>query len=186
MSQTATTVPVAPSAAVRTESFPPWLFYGILFGLLGAASIALWGPIGVSGTYPRFIGALARLVDPSYAAANPYLVRMGSLVKPESFLVVGLLIGGFLGARANREKAPSLELIHPSETTTANRYRNAFLGGFLIVFGARLAGGCTSGHIISGITQLSISGFIFAVGTFAAAIITAKMLHGPSAAGARP
>lgn len=185
MSLAAQTVPIATSAAVRTEKLPPWLFYGILFGLLGAASIALWGPIGVSGTYPRFIGALARFIDPSAAAANPYLVKMGSLLKPESFLVVGLLIGGFIGARANREKAPACEMIHPGETTVAKRYRDAFLGGFLIVFGARIAGGCTSGHIISGITQLSISGFIFAIGTFAAGIISAKMLHARRAAGVR-
>lgn len=183
MPHAAATVPVATSTAVRTEKLPPWLFYGILFGLLGAGSIVLWGPIGVSGTYPRFIGSLARLVDPSFAAANPYLVKMGSLFKPESFLVVGLLIGGFLGARLNREKAPACEMIHPSETTTTRRYRDAFLGGFLIVFGARIAGGCTSGHIISGITQLSISGFIFAIGTFAAGIISAKMLHARRAAG---
>jgi uncharacterized membrane protein YedE/YeeE len=178
-------VPVAVStSAVRTEKLPPWLFYGILFGLLGAASIVLWGPIGVSGTYPRFIGALARLLDPTYAEANPYLVKMGSLIKPESFLVLGLLIGGFIGARVNRDKAPASEMIHPGETTTSSRYRDAFIGGFLIVFGARIAGGCTSGHIISGITQLSISGFIFAIGTFVTGIMTAKMLNRRRAAGA--
>jgi uncharacterized membrane protein YedE/YeeE len=168
----------------RADRLPPWLFYGVLFGLLGAASIVLWGPIGVSGTYPRFIGALFRAFDPSYADANPYLVRMGSLVKPETFLVVGLLIGGFIGARANREKAPACEIIHPTETTTRRRYRDAFMGGFLIVFGARIAGGCTSGHIISGMTQLSISAFIFAAGTFATGILTAKLLHARRAAGA--
>jgi uncharacterized membrane protein YedE/YeeE len=173
----------AASPAVRTSTIPPWLFYGVLFGLLGATSIVLWGPIGVSGTYPRFIGTLFRAFDPAYAEANPYLVRMGSLLKPETFLVVGLLIGGLLGARLNREKAPATEMTHPGETTTARRYRDAFIGGFLIVFGARIAGGCTSGHIISGITQLSVSGFIFAIGTFATGIMTAKILHGRRAAG---
>ena len=179
----AATIPAARASAVPASKFPPWAFYGILFGLVGAASIALWGPIGVSGTYPRFIGALLRLTDPSYAASNPYLVKMGALLKPETFLVVGLLIGGFIGARANREKAPACEMIHPSETTTARRYRDAFLGGFLIVFGARIAGGCTSGHIISGITQLSVSGFVFAAGTFATGIMSAKMLHARRAGG---
>lgn len=180
-----TSVATAPAGtmAVRAAKLPPWAFYGILFGLVGAASIVLWGPIGVSGTYPRFIGAFMRLLDPGYAASNPYLVKMGSLLKPETFLVVGLLIGGFAGARANREKAPACEMIHPGETTTSKRYRDAFLGGFLIVFGARIAGGCTSGHIISGITQLSISGFVFAAGVFATGILSAKMLHARRAAG---
>lgn len=184
MSHAATVPSAASASAARTEKLPPWLFYGILFGLLGAASIVLWGPIGVSGTYPRFIGALFRVFDPAYAEANPYLVKMGSLIKPETFLVLGLLIGGFLGARVNREKVPATEMIHPGETTKSKRYRDAFIGGFLIVLGARIAGGCTSGHIISGITQLSISGFIFAIGTFATGIMTAKILHGRRAAGA--
>lgn len=180
----AATVPAAVSTpAARTENLPPWLLYGVLFGLLGAVSIVLWGPIGVSGTYPRLIGALARVFDPSYAEANPYLVKMGSLMKPESFLVLGLLIGGFIGSRVSREKAPAREMIHVGETTTSKRYRDAFIGGFLIVFGARIAGGCTSGHIISGITQLSVSGFVFAIGTFATGIMTAKMLNGRRAAG---
>lgn len=179
-SASATDAPVAVPVAPKT----PWVFYGILFGFLGAISIIVWGPIGVSGTYPRFIGALLRVVDPGYAAENPYLVKMGSLFKPETFLVLGLLIGGFLGARLNRERAPKCEMAHPGETTAAKRYRDAFIGGFLIVFGARIAGGCTSGHIISGITQLSVSGFIFAIGVFATGIMSAKMLSSRRAAGA--
>jgi len=171
----------APARALQREATPPWLMYGVLFGLLGALSIVLWGPIGVSGTYPRFIGALFRVFDPAYAEANPYLVKMGSLFKPETFLVVGLLIGGLIGARANREKAPKCEYTRAGETNERKRYRDAFIGGFLIVFGARIAGGCTSGHIISGMTQLSISGFIFAAGVFATGILTAKTLRAPRA-----
>lgn len=185
MSSAATSSP-PPDAPVPMPVAPktPWVFYGILFGLLGAASIIVWGPIGVSGTYPRFVGAVLGLFDPAYVEANPYLKRMGSLLKPETFIVVGLLIGGFLGAKVNREKTPKCEMAHPGETTTAKRYRDAFIGGFLIVFGARIAGGCTSGHIISGITQLSVSGFIFAIGVFASGIVSAKMLSGRRAAGA--
>lgn len=180
----ATTLPAdAVNTATKTERYPPWLFHGVLFGLLGALAIVLFGPIGVSGTYPRFIGALFRVFDPSYAAANPYLVKMGSLVKPETFLVLGLLIGGFIGAKVNKEKAPACEMIHEGDTTKARRYRDAFIGGFLIVFGARIAGGCTSGHIISGMTQLSVSGFVFAAGVFATGILSAKLLHAPRAKG---
>src|SRR5512140_94030 len=144
----------------RTAVHPPrWALLGVLFGLLSTVAIALYGPIGVSGTYPRFIGAVLRRVTPGYAAANPYLVKMGSLITPETMLVVGLLIGGFLAAqlgKASRPTAPSAEVVHARETTNGRRYVDAFLGGVLIIFGARLAGGCTSGNIISGITQLSV------------------------------
>ena len=175
--------PVAPSSSLPLQRtslrIPPWAGLGVLFGLLSTAAIALYGPIGVSGTYPRFVGAVLRRLSPSYATANPYLVKMGSLVTPETMLVVGLLIGGFLAARLGRGgTAPAVELVHPSETTTNRRYRDAFLGGFLIIFGARLAGGCTSGHIISGMTQLAVSGILFAAAVFATGMLTARLLKG--------
>lgn len=174
----ATAVP--PSGAVAARP-PSWAKLGVLFGLLSAAAIALYGPIGVSGTYPRAVGALLRLFAPAYAAVNPYLIKMGGLLTPETTLVVGLLIGGFLAARTSGQpKAPALEPIHAAETTPARRYRDAFLGGLLIIFGARLAGGCTSGHIISGITQLSISSMIFAAGVFASGLGTARLIKGRS------
>jgi uncharacterized membrane protein YedE/YeeE len=129
-------------AAGQPARLPRWASLGIAFGVLGALSIIAWGPIGVSGTYPRIIGEVARVVAPAWASANPYLVKMGSIMVPETFILLGLVIGGML-----------------------------------IVFGARLAGGCTSGHIIFGITQLSVSGFIFAAGVFATGIGTAKLLN---------
>jgi len=163
--------------AVPARALPRWAVLGAIFGLVSAASIALWGPIGVSGTYPRFIGALLRQLAPGYASANTYLVKMGDFAKPETFLVLGLLIGGFVASRFSPRRAPRVEFIHPGETNRAARYRDAFLGGVLIIFGARLAGGCTSGHIISGITQLSVSGLLFGAAVFASGIFTARLLQ---------
>ena len=161
---------------------PRWLTLGVLFGLLSVAAIALYGPIGVSGTYPRLIGEAMRAVAPGAAAANPYLKKVGGALTPETMLVVGLLVGGFLAARLGRRRAghvaaPALERTYPAEATPRRRYLDAFLGGFLILFGARLAGGCTSGHIISGITQLAVSGILFGAAVFATGVVTAKLLQ---------
>lgn len=157
---------------------PRWATLGVLFGLLSTAAIALYGPIGVSGTYPRFVGAILRRVTPGYAASNPYLVKMGSLVTTETMLVIGLLIGGFLAALFSGTRAPSAEMVHAGETTKGRRYRDAFIGGTLIIFGARLAGGCTSGHIISGVTQLAVSGILFGAAVFGAGLLTARLIKG--------
>ena len=46
-----------------------------------------------------------------------------------------------------------------------------------LLFGARLAGGCTSGHMISGVSQLTIGSFIFGASIFASGILTALMLY---------
>lgn len=183
MTAPSATLPAADRRAALAP--PPWALLGVLFGILSAASIALFGPIGVSGTYPRLIGALARRVVPDAAAANPYLVKMGSLVTPETMLVLGLLIGGFLASRLGAGasgRANAIEAVHARETTPGRRYLDAFIGGFLILFGARLAGGCTSGHIISGMSQLAVSSTIFAAAVFAGGIGVAHLLRAGRAA----
>lgn len=173
MTHASAVAPVADrSTALQT---PHWAVLGVLFGLLAAASIALFGPIGVSGTYPRALGAVLRQAAPEYAAANPYLVKMGTVVTPETMLVIGLLIGGFAMSRFGPKAAP-VSRVHARETTDRSRYVDAFVGGFLILFGARLAGGCTSGHIISGMTQLAVSSTVFAAAVFAGGMGTARLL----------
>ena len=48
-----------------------------------------------------------------------------------------------------------------------------------MVFGARVAGGCTSGHGISGTLQLAVQSWLFIVLAFIAAIGTAFLIFGP-------
>ncbi|MBL8052066.1 MAG: YeeE/YedE family protein, partial [Nitrospira sp.] len=53
----------------------------------------------------------------------------------------------------------------------------SFIGGFLLLFGARFGGGCTSGHMISGVSQLAVSSFVFSTALFPSAILTARWLY---------
>jgi len=175
---TLTTAGARPAPDVAVARPPRWAVLGVLFGVVSILSVALYGPIGVSGTYPRVVGEVMRALAPDAAARNPYLARIGGALTPETMLVVGLLIGGFLAARLGRRApAPAVEYLHAAETTPRRRYLDAFLGGFLLLFGARLAGGCTSGHIISGITQLAVSGVLFGAAVFVAGIATAKLIR---------
>lgn len=50
------------------------------------------------------------------------------------------------------------------------------LGGFAIGFGARYAGGCTSGHAISGISNLQLPSLIAVIGFFIGGLITTFIL----------
>jgi uncharacterized membrane protein YedE/YeeE len=50
------------------------------------------------------------------------------------------------------------------------------LGGFMIVFGSRMAGGCTSGHGISGLSLMSISSFLTAAAIFGAGGLTGLLM----------
>jgi uncharacterized membrane protein YedE/YeeE len=49
-------------------------------------------------------------------------------------------------------------------------------GGFLVGFGARWAGGCTSGHAISGLATLQLASLIAVVGFFAGGLLSANYL----------
>jgi len=51
------------------------------------------------------------------------------------------------------------------------------LGGIIMGFGARWAGGCTSGHGISGTLQLAVSSWLAAICFFAGGILTAMFIY---------
>jgi uncharacterized protein len=61
---------------------------------------------------------------------------------------------------------------------TGLRLAVALVGGILMGLGSRWAGGCTSGHGISGTLQLAISGWIAVVVFFVSGIVTAFLLYG--------
>jgi uncharacterized membrane protein YedE/YeeE len=50
------------------------------------------------------------------------------------------------------------------------------IGGFLIGFGSRYAGGCTSGHAISGLSNLQIPSLKAVIGFFIGGLIMAHFL----------
>jgi hypothetical protein len=52
----------------------------------------------------------------------------------------------------------------------------AFVGGGLMAFGARLAGGCTSGHGISGTLQLNVASWIAVICFFIGGAVVAALL----------
>lgn len=53
----------------------------------------------------------------------------------------------------------------------------ALAGGFASIFGARMAGGCTSGHGISGMSTLSISSFVTVCGMFGGGIVVRSLMN---------
>lgn len=50
------------------------------------------------------------------------------------------------------------------------------IGGFLVGFGARYAGGCTSGHAISGLSNLQIPSLIAVIGFFIGGLIMTHLI----------
>jgi uncharacterized membrane protein YedE/YeeE len=159
------------------EPLIPWWAAGAVIGLLLTLAVAIAAPIGMSREFAYTSGRLLSLFVPQ-VANNPYW--QGKLgIGWETMLVLGAFLGGALAAWLTRK--PSLEVpslwVQRFGADRRKRYLVAFVGGFIMLFGARLAGGCTSGHMISGVSQLALSSFIFAVTIFLTGMLTAKALY---------
>ena len=177
-----------------------WKMGGLLLGAVFFAAVLLVKPIGVSTQFVILDGILWNAVDPSvvvesaeaksgYASPNAYLNKSGgkyakSVANPLNYsfvFVIAMILGAALSA-ALRGGVPTAERHMPAiwranfGDSVLKRYAAAFLAGFIVLYGARLAGGCTSGHMMSGMMQTAVSGYIFAAGTFLAGIPIALYL----------
>ncbi len=180
-----------------------WKVGGVILGLTFFLAVVFVKPIGVSTQFVIVDGIVADQVNPDlvqpddqarsgFRSTNAYLDKSGgkyskAVANPVSYglvFVVSMILGGFLGQqltrnRSGRFREPGLPGPHLQRFGggRALRYFLSFLGGIIVLFGARLAGGCTSGHMMSGIMQTSVSGYIFAVAAFLAAIPTAVLVY---------
>ena len=97
-------------------------------------------------------------------------------------LVVGVFFGAYLSSTLSADRStgngvPALwaRRFGPS---SAKRFAGAFWGAAVMMFGARLAQGYTSGHGISGALQLAVSSRIFIAVFVPAAVLAAFALYG--------
>ncbi len=180
-----------------------WFKGGILLGLVFLFAVFLVKPIGVSTQFVILDGIIWNvfsddLIDDSadsktgYSSTNAYLNKSGgkyakNVANPSNYsfiFVLSMVLGTFLSARTKGPNPTDSDRIAPEVwrnkfgEQASRRYIATFAGGILVLFGARLAGGCTSGHMMSGMMQTSISGYIFALGAFLAAIPIAIIMFG--------
>ncbi|KAL5009310.1 hypothetical protein ScPMuIL_014891 [Solemya velum] len=124
-------------------SWPPYMA-GILIGMLQVPTILfLQDTLGGSSSYCTLVSQT--LFTRPLRKMSPYLLA-SSLV----LYVAGAVVGAYASSMASASygSAPGISVL------------SGFTGGFLLVFGARLASGCTSGHGLSGmglLNTLSIS-----------------------------
>lgn len=162
----------------------PWWAGGLGIGIVLILAVALAQPIGVSTQYVVLDGVLLHHVLPDVADRSPYLADAAAgwtLLNYEFFFVLGIPLGAFLASWVTQRFSTRLV---PSEwgrrvgPIPGRRLVWSFIGGFILLFGARFGGGCTSGHMISGVSQLAVSSLIFSASVFVSAIIMARWLYG--------
>ena len=139
----------------------PWPLYlqsllgGALIGLAASLLLVLNGRVaGVSGIAGGLVGGALGRID-------------GEIIERIAF-VVGLLFGPVVFF--------ALFGAFPAATITG-ALPVLIVGGLLVGFGTRLAGGCTSGHGVCGLGRLSVRSFAAVATFFVVAIITVFVMQ---------
>jgi uncharacterized membrane protein YedE/YeeE len=169
------------SISLTAKAWSPYAA-GIGIGILQIpAFLLIETALGASSSYVTVADLIASWFDPSllkidYAAKHVALTGKNWW---QVALVGGIAIGAFLSAKLSGARRAAISPVWQRATGTsspAKRYALAFLAGFIMLFGARIADGCTSGHGLSGMAQLSVGSTVAVAAMFAGAILAAKVL----------
>jgi uncharacterized membrane protein YedE/YeeE len=150
---------------------------GVCLGLVLVFAFWVSGRgLGASGAPKSLIIAGVETIAPAHAKAAPFYKEYGSAKENPLkawlvFEMLGVIIGGFIsGAVAGRlkfvvEKSPKI--------TNKTRLIFAAIGGVFFGFGAQLGRGCTSGSALTGMSVLSVGGFVTMAAIFGTAFALA-------------
>ena len=163
------------------QAWSPYLA-GIVIGLLQIpAFLLIETALGASSSYVTVGGLFASWIDPSILKIDYVARHVAATGKNwwQVALVIGIAIGAFVSMKLSGAMRAAISPIWQralGSTSPAKRYAVAFIGGFLMLLGARIADGCTSGHGLSGMAQLSVGSTVAVAAMFAGGIATAMLL----------
>jgi uncharacterized membrane protein YedE/YeeE len=163
---------------------PAWSPYvvGALIGVLAVVTLLVSRhKVGASSAYASLAGVLGRLVAPRHIFSLKYYRDNKPAIDWTTLFVAGAVGGAFLaawtGGELNGRFLQDMWLARFGEGTYLLRALTAFAGGAVMAYGARLAGGCTSGHGISGTLQLAVGSWAAVICFFVGGIATAMALY---------
>ena len=154
-----------------------WIYSGIGLALLNVivfSSFVTNRPIGASTSFPYLGDLITNLTN------NDYFNKINIPGKWEMIFLLGAFISGLLLSLIKNDF--KITLLHENwikykGLSSQKRIIWSFIGGFILIIGARMAGGCTSGHILSGGMQLAISSLTFAIFVFIGLLLTGKLFY---------
>lgn len=163
---------------------PAWSPYlvGALIGVLVLLTLTFSKkPVGASSAYASIAGLISNAISPRHTQSLKYYQENKPAIDWTTVFVVGAIAGAFVAAWTGGELTgrflQPLWVARFGEESYGLRTLAAFGGGALMVYGARLAGGCTSGHGISGTLQLAVSSWISVICFFIGGIMMAMLLY---------
>lgn len=162
-------------------AWSPYLV-GALIGMLSMSTFYFSDkPLGVSTAYARLAGLIGRQISKGHVDSLKLYQENKPMIEWEVMLAFGIVLGAFLAAYSGGEVTaawvPALWAERFGDGVWL-RIGVAFVGGVVMAYGARLAGGCTSGHGISGTLQLSVGSWIALGCFFVGGVATAMLMYG--------
>jgi uncharacterized membrane protein YedE/YeeE len=150
-------------------------------GLLSCVAFVLSDkPIGCSTAFSRTSGMIEKLFLRGRGPEKAYYKKFAPVIDWEWMLVIGVLVGAFISSSLSGTFegvwVPG-KWASAFGDSTGLRWFASLLGGVIMGLGARWAGGCTSGHGISGTLQLAASSWLAVMGFFIGGIVTAMILY---------
>lgn len=166
--------------------YPPaaWSPYvvGALIGVLTMLTLTISKkPVGASSAYANLAGLAGRAVAPDHIGSLPYFKEKKPTIDWEMIFVLGAVIGACIAAWTGGELTgyylQDMWVTRFGADSHLLRTVVAFVGGATMAYGARMAGGCTSGHGISGTLQLAVGSWVAVICFFIGGIVVAIPLY---------
>jgi len=170
------------TASIPSRSrFNPYLVGAGIGVLSWLAFLLVDKPLGMSTEVSKFSGWIySAFAGWDATVANPYWAKTTPALGYSTVFLLATGIGALVSSLVSREfKWERVPAVWQQRfgNSTPMRMLGAFGGGFLLLYGARMAGGCTSGHGISGTLQLAVSSWLFFAVMFASGVTTAKLMY---------
>jgi hypothetical protein len=174
----------APTAKARRINWSPYLVGAGIGVLSWAVFVIVANPIGMTTAMSQIAGGVAApVVGADTVAQNAYWKTNAMKLDYGTLFLIGTFMGALASALVSRtfriETVPSVWR-EQFGGSIAKRMIAAFVGGALAMYGARMAGGCTSGNGISQGLQLAVVGWTFLAVMFASGLATTFILFRPA------
>ncbi|CAH1252924.1 Hypp1039 [Branchiostoma lanceolatum] len=154
------------------RAWPPWIG-GIVIGLLQLViTLSVGDTLGGSSSYCTVVSQV--LVTDRLQQMSPYLSRYRTGLGNwwQVVYVVGAVVGALISAASSQTQG----------TVKGVSMASGFFGGLIMLFGARLGAGCTSGHGLSGTALLVVISFFAVAAMFAGGTIIGFIMWGAARA----
>ena len=164
----------------KDKSWSPYVA-GALTGLLIIMTTWMSGIyFGASTSFVRATAFIESVFSPAYVSSKTYFQWFPPTIDWQFLFVIGIMIGAFAASITSQSfKLQAVPDMWEARFGPGGGKRGlvAFIGGVIVMFGARMAGGCPSGFGLGALVQLGLSGLIAFICFFIGGILVARILY---------